>query len=246
MKCEFCNGNLSLEDLRCPHCGQMNKHAQQHIKAMQQYQGEFEETKEDVINVTKKYSQITVRSVIIVVLLILFFVVIVIGSDAYSLRRDFQRKDAQKHKKEYMEQIDAYIEAEDFLSLSSFFDMLRLDMYDINEDYAVYIPVERVVGQYDQIDQYIMRLQEEKERPDYLIDYLGDSLDYFYKYMDEEYYYETLDPSVYEKAWNAMDLYVKQLLQTYCSLTEEEAEGFKDMTKAKRIVLLEERMGYEE
>ena len=60
MKCEFCNGNMSLEDLHCPHCGQINKHAQQHIRDMQRYQGEFNETKEDVITVTQKYSLVKV------------------------------------------------------------------------------------------------------------------------------------------------------------------------------------------
>ena len=100
MKCEFCNGNMSLEDLHCPHCGQLNKHAQQHIKAMKRYQGEFNETKEDVITVTKKYSQITVRCIIIVVLLIAVIVTAVLGSNAYSICRSMNRKAAERNKEE--------------------------------------------------------------------------------------------------------------------------------------------------
>lgn len=45
MKCKYCGGEISLEDVKCPYCGRENEEAVQHIKDMQYYQGEFEKAK---------------------------------------------------------------------------------------------------------------------------------------------------------------------------------------------------------
>ena len=65
MKCEFCGGTLSLEEEYCPHCGQANKHAKQHIKDMRHYQGKFENTEKYVRNKATTYSEVSVRAIII-------------------------------------------------------------------------------------------------------------------------------------------------------------------------------------
>lgn len=243
MKCEFCNGNMSLEDLHCPHCGQINKHAKQHIKDMQRYQGEFNETKEDVITVTKKYSQITVRCIIIVVLMIACIVLAVVGSNAYSICRDTNRKKAERNKEENIRKIEAFIEDENFMALNSFFESTDLAFYNASEEYARYYPVQMVARQYTGVYGYIMSIYENPENIEWSLDNLSQELTYFYKYMDdrERYYFRDVDPVYYEDTFEAMDTHIKQLFMTYLGFTKEEAEGLRELSEAKRMVLLEEK-----
>lgn len=45
MKCKYCGGNLTLEQAYCPHCGRPNEEAAQHVKDMEHYKSNFEDTK---------------------------------------------------------------------------------------------------------------------------------------------------------------------------------------------------------
>ena len=51
MKCKYCGGNLTLEQAYCPHCGRPNEEAAQHVKDMEHYKSNFEDTKSDVYEV---------------------------------------------------------------------------------------------------------------------------------------------------------------------------------------------------
>lgn len=235
-----------MEELHCPHCGRINKHAQQHIRDMQRYHGEFEETKKEIYSVGKRYSQITVRAIIIVVLLIVLAVMALVQSQSYSIVRRWENNKAKRYMEEYMKQIDTYIEEEDFLALSSFFEYHDIDYYGVNEEYEVYLPVMRTVGYYDDIYYSVMRFasfpEEYSERQ---LTYLGDNLNEFYQLADRDYYsdsYREFNEGKCGKAVDTMKLYVEKLLHTYCNLTEEEAAGFEKLSNAKRMVLLEERM----
>ena len=53
MKCKYCGGNLTLEQAYCPHCGRPNEEAAQHVKDMEHYKSNFEDTKSDVYEVTE-------------------------------------------------------------------------------------------------------------------------------------------------------------------------------------------------
>ena len=87
MKCKHCGGNLSLEDAFCPHCGQPNEDARQHVADMERYQDNFEDTREDVYTVTRKFSGMTARAVIIAGLTVLFLVIFLMSENWWSIRR---------------------------------------------------------------------------------------------------------------------------------------------------------------
>lgn len=71
MKCESCGGNLTLEDVVCPYCEAVNPHAIEHIRQMKRYQKDYEGTKEQVYDVTKRYVSVSVRIIVIAVLIVL-------------------------------------------------------------------------------------------------------------------------------------------------------------------------------
>ena len=75
MKCKYCGGNLTLEQAYCPHCGRPNEEAAQHVKDMEHYKSNFEDTKSDVYEVAEKNTEIMSHMIIITVLVILCVVV---------------------------------------------------------------------------------------------------------------------------------------------------------------------------
>lgn len=246
MKCEFCGGNLHLEELHCPHCGKINAHAQQHIRDMQKYRGEFQEARTNIYTVSKRYGQITVRAIIIVLLLIIFVAGFIVLPQTYSIVRKWEQNKAQRHKGEYMKQIETYIEEEDFLALAYFFQEHYLDYSYDHKDYEIYQPVILAANRYELVYFSVMRLPfAEAEGLEYELKFLGDNIGEFYKYADRDYYddyYVEFNEDKCGKALDTMNLYVEKLLQVYCNLTQEEAAGLKELSNAKRMVLIEEKM----
>lgn len=249
MKCEFCGGDLSLEAERCPYCGQINKHAQQHIRDMKRYHGEFEDTKRGVYSVAKRYSEVAVRFIIIGILAVLMIIMLVIYNNAYSMRRIFMQQDAKQHVEEYSEILDGYLAEEKFREFDMFCTEKFIDRYFDDGEYDQFQPVIRAVGSYLDVRESLMRLigAEEEEQKTTYIRNLCSNISYFYGYIDlEKYsYYEGADREENIKAIETMESNVQAMLRTYCNLTEEEALSLKDLSEAKRTVLIEEKLGNE-
>lgn len=250
MKCENCGGNLSLEDLNCPYCGTVNKHAQQHVRDMKRYHGEFQETKKDVYATATKYTGITVRAIMIAVLLILTVVLAIVGAESYSFRRILLEKRAEKNFAEYCAVMDQYLEKEDYMAFHAFVEANSIGGYDT--DYEKYIPIMRASSQYTYLYDNILGVYTNtlKENEDSMasdrVKYLSEQLNYFYDSLDMENYeyIENYDSLQNRNALAQMEQNVKALLQTYCGLTKEDVDGLGEMSEARRMVLLEERIEY--
>lgn len=249
MNCENCGGNLSLEDAACPHCGTINKHAQQHIRDMDRYEGAFQSTQKNVYAITRNYAGITVRAIVITVLLILTVIFGVLAVSDYEIKSGLARSKSYRNFKEYEKLLDGYMEEENFMAFSAFCEAIYMRGYD--SPYEKYLPVQRASGQYIYLYESIMRAYTgvlEGAEQDEIADYaetLGEQLNYFYESLDMERYeyVEGADTEENRKALERMELNVRLLMQTYCGLTEEEAADLQSMSKAKRMVLLEERLG---
>ena len=242
MKCNYCGGNLSLEAETCPYCGRPNEQAQKHIKAMKRYHSDFETTQRGVRDSTHRYTSAVIRVVTIAVLCILIVAAFIIGGRSYELRRMWIQNRAEKNASEYMEIMDRYLAEEDFLAFNAFCNENYIYAYD--SAYEKYAPVERVSQNYLYVYTDIMRVVCPPKYQDMesILETLVESLDYFYGSLDMEnyQYYEGADNEQNRQALQAMERNVTRMLQTYCGLSQEEAEGFKDLTKARRAVMLEE------
>ena len=244
MKCGYCGGALSLEDERCPHCGQLNQHAQKHIADMRKYKGEFEHTKNYVYEKTRLYTQITVRMIILAVLAILTVGLYVLRDNAYSISRDWVRSDAAKRYEQYSKELDGYLAEENFRAFSSFCEAHRLDSYE--GKYAPkYGRVIRVVNSYIYLyDSLIKYAFPESDITIEQAKLTADDMSYFYRNLDYTPGYgveDENDPAV-TKAIETMVDNVERFLMTYCGFTQEEAESMRELSEARRIVMLEEKL----
>jgi len=248
MKCEYCGGNLSLEAENCPFCGKVNEQAKKHAGAMKRYHRAFEQTRREVEAEANRHTGLMVRVILIAVLLVVAVLLLVLGGKAYEFRRMWIQGQSERNASEYMEILDGYLKEEDFMAFSHFCNEKYIDTYDsVFEKYA---PVERAAQNYCYVYQDMMRLvcpPSYQDRED-ILEALSETLDYFYHTLDmEQYeYYEGADNPLNREALESMEGKVELMLQFYCGLKGEEAEGFKEQTKAKRAIMLEEAVGYEE
>ena len=138
MKCKYCGGNLTLEQAYCPHCGRPNEEAAQHVKDMEHYKSNFEDTKSDVYEVAEKNTEIMSHMIIITVLVILCVVVFVVSARSWSIHRGLLQFDAGIRQSSYMKQMEQYLEDEDYIGLSAFCDRHYIRPYSSNNNYEKY------------------------------------------------------------------------------------------------------------
>ena len=138
MKCKYCGGNLTLEQAYCPHCGRPNEEAAQHVKDMEHYKSNFEDTKSDVYEVAEKNTEIMSHMIIITVLVILCVVVFVVSARSWSIHRGLLQFDAGIRQGSYMKQMEQYLEDEDYIGLSAFCDRHYIRPYSSNNNYEKY------------------------------------------------------------------------------------------------------------
>lgn len=244
MKCQYCGGTLSLEAKHCPHCGRINIHAQQHIRDMRDYQGAFADTQNDVYRVARNHSGITVRAVLISVLLLLIVVLAFANTEMYSIKYDVRERQANLNAKQYREILDGYLEEENYQAFGAFCDAYNIRGY--MDEYIQYSTVIDVAREYSHLYRYVMELCTTEDDYGYKhnLENIGWALENLYVYLDEEdnRYGKIVGDKDASQIVQSIQEKAEALLIVYCGLTEEEAAGLKDLSSAKRIVLIEENI----
>jgi len=244
MRCKHCGGEISLEAAFCSYCGQPNGQSVVSAGEMKKFRRAFESTQTAVNTRVRRFTGAGVRIVIIALLILAVFLLLIMGGRAYSLRRMIVQGRTERNAPAVMEQMDALIEAEDFLALNSFCDENYVDCFD--NAFEKYAPVERAASAFAYVYRDIMALAApaEYQNADDIIPALADDLDYFYDVADigGYEYYDGADNALNRQALGAMEQRIRLLLISYCNLTEDEAAGLRDMTAVGRGTVLEEAM----
>lgn len=249
MKCEYCSGNISLEDERCPYCGRINEQARKHIQDMQRYQGSFESTQRDVYAVTGKYKGIMVKLIFLAILIIMSVIMLFIQGQSYGIRRAIGRTQARVNAEKYKPELDEFLSAGDYIGLSSFCDSKYIYMWDDGE-YAAYIAIIRESANYKHVVESIAGIavmEEDSDRYTDELEFLADYLNNYYECLNmDRYEYYDIDIEMTQKAFDDMNVRINALLKTYCNFTDEDLKGLSGLSKSKIAVLLEERINYGE
>jgi hypothetical protein len=216
---------------------------------MERYQGEFENTRKYVYEKTGRYTQTTVRTIIIAVLLLLVVGAALLKSYSWSIVWNFQSAKANICYSSYSKKLDQYLEDEDYVMLNQFCDQKEIRYYNgtYAEEYGLVIPMSLY---YVELCQELFRYYNFDESgyytKEYVVSSLNDNLGYFYAYAvnrngtideDRDGYNEK-----YLKAASTMSYNVERILVTYCGFTQEEAEALPELSQAKTMALLEEKL----
>lgn len=245
MKCEFCNGTLTLEDEYCPFCGKPNAAAKQHIEDMKHFRGEFENTRKYVKEKTGLFSQITVRVVIIAVLVVLIIAALILMSFSWNIVSGMKRSYADEHYQEYIAIMDRYLEERDYSAYYEFCSANNIRTYD-NGHFSKYdrlqLPVSYYVSAFDALQRY-SEFDAEVFQEDQMRN-LMDSVNGFYTRFNERNdreEWEKDDRTLFLQVIETMEQELRSYLVVYCGFTQEEADGLSEMTDARRAVLFEDK-----
>lgn len=122
MKCQYCAGDLSIENAFCPHCGKQNPFYAAHREDMARYERQFNYTKENTIKKNERDTRKAVRITIVAVLsaLILASIIVLIFMD------DINDKIESNKNKRNLDSIMATLsemeEQQDYLNMHIYYD----------------------------------------------------------------------------------------------------------------------------
>lgn len=242
MKCDNCGGNLTLEDVVCPHCEAINPHAIEHIREMKRYQKDYEGTKDEVYNVTKRYIGVSVRIIAIAILIVLIILCGIICDESYSINRKLMQAKAKRNYDENTAIIDAYLDEGDYYALYVFLEENYINTsFDV---YDAYDPIIYATTRYGFLYSYIIRYRN-TDSVESLQSYptrIEEELSSLYKLYDAENYVNVEGNPEQKEQVLRIEEQVNALLVTYCGLTMEEADSLQEMSKAQRLAVLEERL----
>lgn len=247
MKCEFCAGNISIEDVRCPHCDAENPYYKAHRADMDTFKRQFNETQKNVVENSKRFNRktlnITVISILVALIAIAFLILINMDQINYKREQDYNNR----HASETAAIIGKYEDAHDYLKIAEYYRNHPVYLYK-NNPMTEYREVIDVAQNYAYIHSQIMQMIFSNGRNRVASDYssyIGRQLDMMY---DDRYgtrYERDKDEPYYsEKHLASIDEMIDQtelLFRVYLGFTKEETDELKSMTSAKRSVLLEEK-----
>ena len=242
MKCEYCGANLTIDDEVCSFCGSPNTFAVKHRKEMRHFTKEFNKTKSAVLNKSKHQSKWAAK--ITLIALMITANLLIWAGIAYSYEIE-EFLVARKVNAEYFvhkKALDEYEANREYIALNYYFSQHELYFSD---KFMEYRAVSEVCSQYSSAYRYLMNIVTKEDMDSAIferqIEYLSDQLDYLYrsstkgKYDEEEKY-----KPVHQECMDAAIADMEMLLQAYLGLSDEDIAGFREMSKARRQIIMEE------
>ena len=246
MKCKYCGGDVSLDDHFCQHCGRPVDQAQRHRMEMEQYETEFEETKQEALEKISVASgggfPVGIRLAIIGVL-IAALVFMFANFDPYTVHERKEQRAAKKNYDAYIAQMEDYLENRDYATFSAF---CRKHQLDYNKDYRNYRTIINAAMYYNSIYRALQELAfMTRERADrgYYVKELSKYVNNFYEGVgDDRYLDREEDPERVQEVTGEMEADLKVLFERYLGFSKEEADSLRELTQSKRTVLIEQAL----
>lgn len=251
MKCKFCGAPLSLEDERCPFCGEINEQAAKHVADMKHYEKEFTRTKGWVFHRVHRMGTKVEHAILLGILIVLNLAVIVGRLGAYDIRFWLDELSVKRNEKTYYSQLSQYEEQEDFRRLNAWY--MDKNMWD-SELLREFSAVSGAAYAYEKIYQNVIWLSDDGIEELYyedgeMVEDLAEGLQELQEVVEEctsENKYDYF-PDRFEGSHKEAVLQMKEqsdaLLQTYCGLSEEDITELEELSQQEKMLVIGTRMG---
>ena len=249
MKCPNCGANLTIDDERCSFCGQENPFAEKHREEMKHFTSDFNRTKSQVLQKTQSHSRFVVKITLIAVMIVANLLMWLAAINSYDVERFVINRRIKANYSEYKAELDRLEEERDFIGFYVYYSQKRLYNSDLFEEYqAAY----NVACNYEILYQYMMQMITEDNENSYYtpqqrVEMIAQQIDYLYKYSKPQEYSDMTQYSQEHQAF--MDGAVEQtegLIQTYLNVPAEKIAEFRELSSARRQVMIEEGLGIDE
>ena len=249
MKCQYCGANLTIDDEVCSFCGSANAFATKHRKEMHRFTREFNRTKSDVLTKSRDHSKWVAKITLIAVLVALNLLVLFAVGNSYEIEEFIVARKAESNYFLHKAKLDEYEENRQYIAFTDYFSQNQLYYSDMFDEYRA---VSDVCGQYASIYRYMMEIVTQEDTDYYTheqrLEYIADQIEYVYMYSEKDDY--DREEQYTEEHQACMDDAVAQveaLIQTYFGVSDEDMSGFRELSKARRQILMEEGLElYEE
>ena len=248
MKCGYCGNNLNIEEKFCPYCGKENTFAKEHQESMEHYDADYTATKEDVYEETRRFKTKTIRITILAVMIAVAAGLFILAMSADDLKYSRMQKSIEANSGKYKAEINALMDARDYLAVDEYFDAKHISYSTPMEEYYA---VEQASNYYAYYYGNILELLE-RNIEDGIINHfrttneiltdIGKNIGKINEACKVEKWYEERGCYTPEKMAYMDDLQaqVAVLAQAYLGISEEDAEQLSTMSEARIIVMLED------
>ncbi|MBR4461721.1 MAG: zinc ribbon domain-containing protein [Erysipelotrichaceae bacterium] len=239
VNCKKCGAPLSLDQAKCPYCGEINEEAKEHLEKLAKLDKDYKKTKQEVMTEVKKTKKGYNLLIILVMLLIANMLMIPVWGASYDIAEKIAVSD--RPVSEVKEELNALLEAKEYPEF-----VVCYDRNDVNyKDYREYTGIHSLAYDYCQIiKSYTNHLYADT---DYYTDPLvrvcqsikdfEDDLESTRRWEDDPFVLHYLDEIRIE-----YELYLKSFLH----LTDEDIAGLASMNSSAIVVLVNERLNNEE
>ena len=249
MKCPNCGANLTIDDEVCSFCGVENPYAEKHREQMRQFKTDYDRTKSQVLEKTQSHSKFVVKIMLIAIMIVINLVVILATVNSYDVESILINRRVNRNYDVHKAQLDKLEEERNFIGFYVYYydnRLYRSDLFD--EYYAAY----NVANSYEMVYSYMMGLVTEDEADSYYndeqrVEMLAQQIDYLYKYSKPREYSDMTQYS--EKHQAFMDdaiLQIEELLQAYMNVPADKIAEFRELSSARRQIMIEEGLGINE
>lgn len=242
MKCEYCGANLTIDDEVCSFCGSANPFAVKHRKEMHHFTREFNKTKSAVLRESKYQTKWAVKITLIAIMLAANLLIWFSIGNSYDIEKFLVARKVNAEYFTHKKALDEYETNRDYIALNYYYNSNSLYYSDKFNEYRA---VSDVCSQYSSIYRNIMGIvtKEEDEYYSYekQVEYISDQLDYLYRasvkgdYDDAEKY-----TPEHQACMDDAVAQTEMLIQTYFGVSDEDIAGFREMSKARRQIVMEE------
>ncbi len=243
MKCNYCGGEIGLEEKTCPYCGMLNDQAVQHHQNMTHFRERFDRAEKNVARKAWRYSQAVPRFLIIVLLLLGTAATILISENAYSFPDASRRRAAMKNPAQTKAVLDAYLDSGDYLSFSSYMEYCNIRTY--GTEFSEYRNVDNCAYDYKDFVISLEKLFLHGDQDKWLrysasfdIRRLCEALEDFTDSMTRAK--EDDDEELHMANIEEMNSNMKGMLRVFLGITDEHYEDFLAMTDNHKAAYIEE------
>lgn len=243
MKCEFCMGNMQIEDAVCPNCGKPNPFYEAHRKDMDKFKKQFETTKYEAIETnvrhTRKAVQISIIAVLVALILASALVLLSMDDIYDSLAKSRNRKNADA----IIATLRQYEDEKDFYNFKIFYDAHYEGMYSYG--YAEFSSVDTAVSSFDIITSVLAGIVMDDNYNDYSDN--AQTINRFLKliYTERENAAKNNTRSCYsDKHMESVDYILNDIyvmFKAYLAFSDEEIAELENLSEAERILVFEKK-----
>lgn len=209
---------------------------------MHHFTREFNKTKAAVLKESKYQTKWVAKITLIAIMLAANLLVIFLMLNAYDIERFLEARKVNLAYSIHKNVLDEYEANRDFIALNYYFNNNNLYYSDKFDEYRA---VSDACGDYSSIYCYVMDIvtKEETEYNTYekQVERISDELDYLYRVSVKGTYdaAEKYKPA-HQACLDDIVAQTEMLIQTYLGVSDEDIAGFRDMSKARRQIIMEE------